>query len=241
MKKFNKVLLKNNRDTEDHFDLHEKLLIKSLNSFYKILIIFKFSPVLLWSLIKLTQGFWKYWDLEDNLNLYGKLFFEKLIIARYYFLFSKLLVLQFIQTVFFLSFFSLLDVPQISLFFLFSWVFYHVWSIRILSSNSPYLLIVYFFKTHEVAQKLLKHHRHSQTLGLVIGGSARRTEAESLAKGINIVVATPGRLLDHLQNTKRFIYNNLKVDYELFIHIIVSLFCSTKKWIYFIADAGIEF
>ncbi|AES91328.2 DEAD-box ATP-dependent RNA helicase-like protein [Medicago truncatula] len=64
--------------------------------------------------------------------------------------------------------------------------------------------------THEVAQKLLKHHRHSQTLGLVIGGSARRTEAESLAKGINIVVATPGRLLDHLQNTKRFIYNNLK-------------------------------
>lgn len=132
MKKFNKVLLKNNRDTEDHFDLHEKLLIKSLNSFYKILIIFKFSPVLLWSLIKLTQGFWKYWDLEDNLNLYGKLFFEKLIIARYYFLFSKLLVLQFIQTVFFLSFFSLLDVPQISLFFLFSWVFYHVWSIRIL-------------------------------------------------------------------------------------------------------------
>jgi len=76
------------------------------------------------------------------------------------------------------------------------------------------LLIVYFFKTHEVAQKLLKYHRHSQTLGLVIGGSARRTEAENLAKGINIVVATPGRLLDHLQNTKRFIYNNLKVDYD---------------------------
>ncbi|XP_073219940.1 DEAD-box ATP-dependent RNA helicase 27-like isoform X2 [Cicer arietinum] len=63
-------------------------------------------------------------------------------------------------------------------------------------------------QTHDVAQKLLKYH--SQTLGLVIGGSARRTEAEHIAKGINILVATPGRLLDHLQNTKRFIYNNLK-------------------------------
>ncbi|XP_058760964.1 DEAD-box ATP-dependent RNA helicase 27-like [Vicia villosa] len=63
-------------------------------------------------------------------------------------------------------------------------------------------------QTHDVAQKLLKYH--SQTLGLIIGGSARRTEAEHLAKGINILVATPGRLLDHLQNTKRFIYSNLK-------------------------------
>jgi ATP-dependent RNA helicase DDX18/HAS1 len=77
------------------------------------------------------------------------------------------------------------------------------------------LLIVYFFKTHDVAKELLKYH--SQTLGLLIGGSSRKTEAQHLAKGINIVVATPGRLLDHLQNTKRFIHNKLKVYYELFI------------------------
>nr|XP_029120805.1 DEAD-box ATP-dependent RNA helicase 27 isoform X2 [Elaeis guineensis] len=62
-------------------------------------------------------------------------------------------------------------------------------------------------QTHAVAKDLLKHH--SQTLGLVIGGAGRRGEAEHLAKGVNILVATPGRLLDHLQNTKGFIYKNL--------------------------------
>ncbi|RVX13998.1 DEAD-box ATP-dependent RNA helicase 27 [Vitis vinifera] len=63
-------------------------------------------------------------------------------------------------------------------------------------------------ETHAVAKDLLKYH--TQTLGLVIGGSARRGEAERLAKGANLLVATPGRLLDHLQNTKGFIYKNLK-------------------------------
>ncbi|XP_059661635.1 DEAD-box ATP-dependent RNA helicase 51-like [Cornus florida] len=64
-------------------------------------------------------------------------------------------------------------------------------------------------QTHAVANELLKYH--SQTLGLVIGGSARRAEAERIAKGVNLLVATPGRLLDHLQNTKGFIYKNLKL------------------------------
>ncbi|XP_073047869.1 ATP-dependent RNA helicase HAS1 [Primulina eburnea] len=63
-------------------------------------------------------------------------------------------------------------------------------------------------QTHAVAKDLLKYH--SQTLGLVIGGSSRRGEAERIVKGVNILVATPGRLLDHLQNTKGFIYKNLK-------------------------------
>ncbi|XP_027168938.1 DEAD-box ATP-dependent RNA helicase 51-like [Coffea eugenioides] len=63
-------------------------------------------------------------------------------------------------------------------------------------------------QTHAVAKVLLKYH--SQTLGLVIGGVARRGEAERIVKGVNLLVATPGRLLDHLQNTKGFIYKNLK-------------------------------
>ncbi|ESW27160.1 hypothetical protein PHAVU_003G179000 [Phaseolus vulgaris] len=63
-------------------------------------------------------------------------------------------------------------------------------------------------QTHAVAKELLKYH--SQTLGLVIGGSTRKLEAARLAKGINLLVGTPGRLLDHLQNTKGFIYKNLK-------------------------------
>ncbi|CAL5186765.1 unnamed protein product [Lathyrus oleraceus] len=62
-------------------------------------------------------------------------------------------------------------------------------------------------QTHAVAKELLKYH--SQTLGLVIGGSGRKGEAERIVKGVNLLVATPGRLLDHLQNTKGFIYKNL--------------------------------
>lgn len=58
-----------------------------------------------------------------------------------------------------------------------------------------------------VARDLMKHH--SQTHGIVMGGANRRTEAERLVKGVNLLVATPGRLLDHLQNTKGFVYKNL--------------------------------
>ncbi|KAG9160051.1 hypothetical protein Leryth_005780 [Lithospermum erythrorhizon] len=63
-------------------------------------------------------------------------------------------------------------------------------------------------QTHAVAEDLLKYH--SQTVGLVMGGAARRGEAERIAKGVNLLIGTPGRLLDHLQNTKGFIYRNLK-------------------------------
>ncbi|KAL7604338.1 hypothetical protein Lser_V15G16919 [Lactuca serriola] len=63
-------------------------------------------------------------------------------------------------------------------------------------------------QTHAVAKDLLKYH--SQTLGLVMGGAGRRTESERIVKGVNLLIATPGRLLDHLQNTKGFIFKNLK-------------------------------
>lgn len=59
-----------------------------------------------------------------------------------------------------------------------------------------------------VARDLMGHH--SQTLGIVIGGANRRQEAEKLMKGVNLLIATPGRLLDHLQNTKGFVFKNLK-------------------------------
>ncbi|KAL4445819.1 hypothetical protein ABPG77_009018 [Micractinium sp. CCAP 211/92] len=60
---------------------------------------------------------------------------------------------------------------------------------------------------YNVARDLMKHH--TQTHGLVMGGANRRTEAERLVKGTNLLVSTPGRLLDHLQNTKGFVYRNL--------------------------------
>ncbi|KAL7500150.1 hypothetical protein ACHAWT_008633 [Skeletonema menzelii] len=60
-----------------------------------------------------------------------------------------------------------------------------------------------------VCKDLCTNGKHHQTYGLVMGGANRRTEAERLAKGVNIVIATPGRLLDHLQNTKGFVFRNL--------------------------------
>ena len=59
-----------------------------------------------------------------------------------------------------------------------------------------------------VARELMAHH--TQTFGIVIGGANRRQEAEKLAKGVNLLIATPGRLLDHLQNTQGFVFKNLK-------------------------------
>lgn len=60
---------------------------------------------------------------------------------------------------------------------------------------------------YSVARDVMKHH--TQTHGLVMGGANRRTEAERLVKGVNLLVSTPGRLLDHLQNTKGFVFRNL--------------------------------
>ena len=60
-----------------------------------------------------------------------------------------------------------------------------------------------------VCKDLCTNGKHHQTYGLIMGGANRRTEAERLAKGVNIIIATPGRLLDHLQNTKGFVFRNL--------------------------------
>jgi len=63
-------------------------------------------------------------------------------------------------------------------------------------------------QTFGVLRDLLAHHQH--TYGLVMGGANRKAEMEKLQKGVNILVATPGRLLDHLQNTPDFIVKNLQ-------------------------------
>jgi ATP-dependent RNA helicase DDX18/HAS1 len=42
-----------------------------------------------------------------------------------------------------------------------------------------------------------KHPNLSHSL--LMGGANRQTEAQRLAKGVAILVATPGRLIDHLQ------------------------------------------
>jgi ATP-dependent RNA helicase DDX18/HAS1 len=59
-----------------------------------------------------------------------------------------------------------------------------------------------------VARELMANH--TQTFGIVMGGANRSAEAQKLSKGVNLLIATPGRLLDHLQNTQGFVYKNLR-------------------------------
>lgn len=53
-------------------------------------------------------------------------------------------------------------------------------------------------QTYGVLNELMEAHPNL-THGLVMGGSNRQNETLRLAKGVSIIVATPGRLLDHLQ------------------------------------------
>ncbi|KAH8554874.1 P-loop containing nucleoside triphosphate hydrolase protein [Umbelopsis sp. PMI_123] len=55
-----------------------------------------------------------------------------------------------------------------------------------------------------------KKRTHWIVPGIVIGGDKKSSEKARLRKGVNILVSTPGRLLDHLQNTKSFSIENLK-------------------------------
>ena len=65
-------------------------------------------------------------------------------------------------------------------------------------------------QTYGVCKELLGDNSNL-TFGLIMGGANRKTEAERLKKGVNIVIATPGRLLDHMKNTQGFVVRNLLV------------------------------
>ncbi|KAL6620281.1 hypothetical protein ACP70R_035420 [Stipagrostis hirtigluma subsp. patula] len=60
-----------------------------------------------------------------------------------------------------------------------------------------------------IAQQLV-HRFHWIVPGYVMGGENRAKEKARLRKGISILIATPGRLLDHLQHTSSFVYSNLR-------------------------------
>ncbi|RZC59720.1 hypothetical protein C5167_007020 [Papaver somniferum] len=64
-------------------------------------------------------------------------------------------------------------------------------------------------QVYEILQKLL-HRFHWIVPGFVMGGENRSKEKARLRKGISILVATPGRLLDHLKNTSSFVHSNLR-------------------------------
>lgn len=60
---------------------------------------------------------------------------------------------------------------------------------------------------YNVSKLLLAGLNHSH--GVIMGGTNLKAESAKLAKHVNLLVATPGRLLDHLMNTKHFVYSNL--------------------------------
>jgi ATP-dependent RNA helicase DDX18/HAS1 len=62
---------------------------------------------------------------------------------------------------------------------------------------------------YHALSELMVHHRQSH--GLVMGGANRSMEASKLVKGVNILVATPGRLLDHLRTTEGFHFGGLQM------------------------------
>ncbi|KAJ3042963.1 ATP-dependent RNA helicase dbp7 [Rhizophlyctis rosea] len=53
-------------------------------------------------------------------------------------------------------------------------------------------------------------HKHWIVPGIVIGGEKKQSEKARLRKGVNILVSTPGRLLDHLKTTQSFEVGNLR-------------------------------
>ncbi|KAF5831921.1 P-loop containing nucleoside triphosphate hydrolase protein [Dunaliella salina] len=62
---------------------------------------------------------------------------------------------------------------------------------------------------HDVAMLLLKKY-HWLVPGLVIGGENRVHEKARLRKGVTLLVATPGRLMDHLESTSSFKIGELR-------------------------------
>ena len=63
------------------------------------------------------------------------------------------------------------------------------------------------FQIYSISKKLLFNIK--KTCGLIIGGGYRKKESKQLIKGINLLIATPGRLLDHLNYTDGFSCQNL--------------------------------
>ena len=98
-----------------------------------------------------------------------------------------------------------------------------------------------------VLRDLMEYSRLPQTHGLIIGGANRKAEADKLAKGVNILVCTPGRLLDHLSNTKGFNFQRLlmlvideadrilEIGFEEDMHHIIKMLPKERQTVLFSA------
>eukprot|EP00938_MAST-03A_sp_MAST-3A-sp1_P000125 g125.t1 len=62
---------------------------------------------------------------------------------------------------------------------------------------------------YEVLEQVLKPY-HWIIPGLIVGGDKRKSEKARLRKGVCILAATPGRLIDHLKNSEAFKVTSLE-------------------------------
>lgn len=80
------------------------------------------------------------------------------------------------------------------------------------SSREDGALAIIVVPTHELADQVAEEAErlfrpwHWIVVGHVTGGENKRSEKARLRRGVNVLVATPGRLLDHMRNTQSFLY-----------------------------------
>ncbi len=98
-----------------------------------------------------------------------------------------------------------------------------------------------------VLRDLMEYSGLRQTHGLIIGGANRKAEADKLVKGVNILVCTPGRLLDHLMNTQGFNFQRLlmlvideadrilEIGFEEDLHHIIKMLPRERQTVLFSA------
>ncbi|XP_078082501.1 ATP-dependent DNA helicase DDX31 [Mustelus asterias] len=85
---------------------------------------------------------------------------------------------------------------------------------KIQRSDGPYAVVI--IPTRELAlqsldtiQKLIKPFTWIVP-GVLMGGEKRKSEKARLRKGINILISTPGRLVDHIKNTKNICFSRVQ-------------------------------
>ncbi|XP_045878981.1 probable ATP-dependent RNA helicase DDX31 [Meles meles] len=85
---------------------------------------------------------------------------------------------------------------------------------KIQRSDGPYALILVptrelALQSFDTVQKLLKPFTWIVP-GVLMGGERRKSEKARLRKGINILISTPGRLVDHIKSTKNIHFRRIR-------------------------------
>uniref|UniRef100_UPI00398F8D06 ATP-dependent DNA helicase DDX31 n=1 Tax=Pristiophorus japonicus TaxID=55135 RepID=UPI00398F8D06 len=85
---------------------------------------------------------------------------------------------------------------------------------KIQRSDGPYAVVVVptrelALQSFDTVQKLIKPFTWIVP-GVLMGGEKRKSEKARLRKGINILISTPGRLVDHIKNTKNICFTRVQ-------------------------------